>query len=97
MEEIIDRLTPYPIYGLNPHIRLKMCAFTPYLTGYSKNVISELLMGRIDISMLIITKELTKKGEVIQKSIQKNNVNFKNKLLFFMHKMILKYSVNVLF
>uniref|UniRef100_A0A914HJ83 DNA polymerase n=1 Tax=Globodera rostochiensis TaxID=31243 RepID=A0A914HJ83_GLORO len=31
--------------------------------GYAKKVISELLCGHIDISMLIISKELTKKGE----------------------------------
>lgn len=32
--------------------------------SYAKKVISELLCGLIDISMLIISKELTKKGEV---------------------------------
>jgi len=32
--------------------------------AYAKGVISDLLCGRIDISMLTITKELTKKGEV---------------------------------
>ncbi|KAL3067979.1 hypothetical protein niasHT_037969 [Heterodera trifolii] len=31
--------------------------------GYAKKVISELICGHIDISMLIISKELTKKGE----------------------------------
>jgi DNA polymerase elongation subunit (family B) len=32
--------------------------------NYAKAVISDLLCGRVDISMLTITKELTKKGEV---------------------------------
>jgi DNA polymerase delta subunit 1 len=32
--------------------------------NYAKSVIADLLCGRIDISMLTITKELTKKGEV---------------------------------